>query len=321
MDRSPHKHVQNYPNRFSHQPFRKHGFTLIELLVAMVIISIVTGLSLSGLAGARQRAKIDKTKSTIRKLHEIVMPHYESYATRRVLASGTGRVRAQSRLTAVRRLMVDEMPDSWIDVSSSTGSTAVSRSIQAKYRSLVNQGNTCKFNQIRTGKTDANATYGNLYANAETMYAFVTLGAFSEDSLEAFRTDEIGDIDGDTAPEFLDAWNRPIMFIRWPAAFRSPFQTGDPVAQPDPLDPLLVSGVNPTTGPHDWLVIPLIYSGGPDGAAIDPLGDDDGYGISASGEYPPSASLITICYGNPQGRISDSVTRADNITNHDLNSK
>lgn len=249
------------------------------------------------------------------------MPHYESYATRRVLASGTGRARAQSRLTAIRRLMVDEMPDSWIEVSNSTGQTAVSRAIRSKYDWLVLQGNTCKFNQIRTGETDVKATYGNLYANAETIHAFVTMGAFSEGALEAFRSDEIGDIDGDKAPEFLDAWNRPIMFIRWPAAFRSALQTGDPVAQPDPLDPLLVSGASPSTGPHDWLVIPLIYSGGPDGATVDPLGNESSYGINTVGAYPTSASLITICYGNVQGERSNLDTASDNITNHDLISK
>jgi prepilin-type N-terminal cleavage/methylation domain-containing protein len=318
MGLSLQKHVQNYPNRFSHRPFRKHGFTLIELLVTMVIISIVTGLSLSGLAGARQRAKIDKTKSTIRKLHEIVLPHYESYATRRVPASGTGRSRALSRLTAIRRLMVDEMPDSWIEVSTSNPQTAVSRAIRSKYDSLVAKGNTYRFNQIRSGKTDAKETYGNLYPNAETLYAFVTMGAFSEGALEAFRSDEIGDIDGDLAPEFLDAWNRPIMFIRWPAAYRSAMQTGDPVAQPDPLDPLLVSGVNPTTGPHDWLVMPLIYSSGPDGATIDPLGDESSYGIDTT---PFPTDLGTICYGNGRGTKSNPGTAADNITNHDLISK
>ena len=54
----------------------RNGFTLVELMVVIVIISILSALTLSGLAGARQRAKIDKTKSTIRKLHEIVIPQY-----------------------------------------------------------------------------------------------------------------------------------------------------------------------------------------------------------------------------------------------------
>ena len=60
------------------------AFTLIELLVSLVILSILAGLSLSGLAASRQRSKIDKTRSTIRKLHEILMPQYESYLLRSI---------------------------------------------------------------------------------------------------------------------------------------------------------------------------------------------------------------------------------------------
>jgi prepilin-type N-terminal cleavage/methylation domain-containing protein len=60
------------------------GFTLVELMVVLVIIAMLASLTLGGLAGVRNRAKIDKTKSTIRKLHETLMPLYESYASRRV---------------------------------------------------------------------------------------------------------------------------------------------------------------------------------------------------------------------------------------------
>jgi prepilin-type N-terminal cleavage/methylation domain-containing protein len=64
-------------------PGSRGAFTLIELMVVIVILAILASLTLSGLNGARQRAKIDKTRSTIRKLHEIVIPIYESYVEKR----------------------------------------------------------------------------------------------------------------------------------------------------------------------------------------------------------------------------------------------
>ena len=66
------------------------AFTLVELLVVVVVIGVLASLSLAGLAGARQRGKIDKTKSTIRKLNEIIVPQYESYITRRLTFTLTG---------------------------------------------------------------------------------------------------------------------------------------------------------------------------------------------------------------------------------------
>ena len=74
------------------------AFTLVELLVVVVVIGVLASLSLAGLAGARQRGKIDKTKSTIRKLNEIIVPQYESYITRRLTftLSGSGAPAAAS---------------------------------------------------------------------------------------------------------------------------------------------------------------------------------------------------------------------------------
>lgn len=66
------------------------AFTLVELLVAVAVMTVLATLVLGGLAGAKTRVKIDRTKSTIRKLNEIVLPQYESYQGRRVPAVVTG---------------------------------------------------------------------------------------------------------------------------------------------------------------------------------------------------------------------------------------
>jgi len=276
------------------------AFTLIELLVTLTIITMVAGLSLAGLASSRQRAKIDKTKSTIRKLHEIVMPQYESYLTRRVAGSN-----AAARLSALRLLMVQEMPDQWAEVyavgSLPTNAGAPPRRY-ADYMSSLASGPKWTANKVA-------------YQGAECLAMLITRGGFAPDAVELFRNDEMGDIDGDGAPEFWDGWGNPIGFIRWPAGFASPVQVLNATTNPDPYDPTGVSG--------DYGLVPLIYSSGPNGANDDRLSVASGYAIGVAG-LPPQ-SLATTRLLNPLGDLAGTITNSgaasDNITNHDLMTK
>jgi hypothetical protein len=61
---------------------------------------------------------------------------------------------------------------------------------------------------------------------AECLYMIV-MGAIAEegDSRDVFKAGDIGDIDADGFPEFLDAWRSPIEFIRWAPGYQSPLQT------------------------------------------------------------------------------------------------
>ena len=285
-----------YPNKTA------SAFTLIELLVTMVIISIVAGLSLSGLAASKQRSKIDKTKSTIRKLHEIVMPQYESYLSRRVAGATPA-----DRLAAIRLLMVQEMPDQWEDVYPSgvmllpLNATAPPR----RYASIKNA-----------------VSPSAPYQGAECLAMVVTRGGFAPDAAELFRTDEMGDIDGDGAPEFRDSWGRPIGFIRWPAGYRSEVQLQDAAVNPDPFDPYRVSTLANYplgTNQRDYGLIPLIYSSGPGGAADDPGSTPSGYEVDLSLHWLQSTPILSTRLGTPvAGGISDAAVESDNITNHDL---
>jgi hypothetical protein len=60
------------------------------------------------------------------------------------------------------------------------------------------------------------------YQGAECLYMIV-MGAIGEegDSRDVFRPADIGDVDGDGYPEFLDAWGVPIRFLRWAPGFNS----------------------------------------------------------------------------------------------------
>ena len=285
------------------------GFTLVELLVTLVIISILAGLSLAGLAGARQRAKIDKTRSTIRKIDAIIRPMYDSFRARRVNVSSTTNQRSNATaiLTGKRLLLVREMPDSWNDVPDSPPASSVSW-YTPTVRSYV------------AAQSGFRSDYRTEKGSAECLYLIVARSGFEPDALEAFRSDEIGDWDSDRASEFSDGWGQPIAFMRWAPGFASAIQ-GNTYADSahDPLDPLKVSD------PLDYALVPLVYSTGP----------DESDGLVAMNGWASAASLLSIrgltvsnasnssWNGRRAGDIDPSAPNdaADNITNHDLSRK
>lgn len=274
------------------------AFTLVELMVVMVILTILASLSLAGMAGARQRAKIEKTRSTIRKIDSVIRPMFDSYRTRRVSVTATtiSGSNAKSILYAKRDLMLREMPDTPTDVTTVTGSNPFS--------SLPG------YITYRSGKTSDNGS-------AECLYMIVARSGFDPDALEAFRSNEIGDGDSDGAPEFIDGWGNPIIFLRWAPGWlgnaSTSLQVADTVNAHDPLDPLKVDSTA-------YALVPLITSGGPDGLT--------GLTVVSNGWIAnrPLTTLIVSDSSSPPRLIgsADSSTPPaclDNITNHDLMKK
>jgi prepilin-type N-terminal cleavage/methylation domain-containing protein len=312
-------------------PTRAHasstgGFTLVELMVVLVIVAMLASLTLAGLSGVRERAKADKTRSTIRKIDSVVQPMFASYGTRRVPATGNSRMaRATSRLQNLRLLMAVELPDTWNDVSSTStplpavpawAQNATYRRYMA-YKTALSTSPSSRFNTAIPGSTQPQ-TYGEFYGFAETLVMIVSMSGFQPDAMEQFRTDEIGDVDGDGAREFLDGWGRPIAFIRWPAGFDA--ATVDR-SQPDPLDVMQVTAAvtSPFAASSDWAMVPLIYSAGPDEALNDPLGTVSGYGRRNPGpSWLRTLPISTTCQGNDIGGVTNASSASDNITNYDL---
>ena len=121
-----HQNTSNLSNESNLTSLRWHliyaklfFISLVVLLVSLVIISILAALTLSGLATVRRRAKDDATRSSIRKIHEIIAPMYEGYLDKRLPAG-------VSQLGGSRNRLALEMPDNW-DFNSSYGApTAIS---------------------------------------------------------------------------------------------------------------------------------------------------------------------------------------------------
>lgn len=325
MDTSGHSATQRFPS----------GFTLIELVVVLFIVSILASLSLAGLAGARQRAKIDKTKSTIRKIHELVVPHYESYVRRRVplpTSLTANATIAQDRLVGMRALTLFEMPDSWEDVATEGIVTTGTLPSTLTIPPFAWNGVTRAYGEYqRAMLLKSGPGFRSSFPSSECLYMIVSRGLGEPDVMEQFRADEIGDVDGDGAPEFIDGWGQPIAFIRWPVGFDSPIQLQNASLQPDPFDPFKVSAAvaYPSTSQRDYAVTPLIFSGGPDGASSK-------YGISTgtviwhtlfvtpNPMYSTPQYTLRVEHASPlniAGARDDPTVAADNITNHDLISR
>ncbi|MCL4206881.1 MAG: type II secretion system GspH family protein [Pirellulaceae bacterium] len=200
------------------------AFTLTELLAVIAIIGILASSILFAMWGAIEMAKEARTRTQITKLNELLMTRWEGYQTRAirlglpVAVRQNARVAATARLNAMRDLMRMEMPDRISDVTDlpvvvyGTAPNEVrlaAPSLWYEYRRRATQNGTRPI-------TD----WSNTYQDSECLYMIVaSIRDLDSNGLDFLHEGEIGDLDGDGMPEILDAWGRPIAFIRWPAGF------------------------------------------------------------------------------------------------------
>jgi len=266
------------------------GFTLVELLVSLVIVSILAALTLSGLATVRRVAKEDATRTTIRKIHEIIVPMYEGYLDKRLPAG-------VSQLSGSRNRLALEMPDNWDDVNP-----------PAYVLGVFENGRTRAYAGYKGPPGSSSPSYGS----AECLYMICMISGYEPEAMERFRAAEIGDADSDGKPEFHDSWGSPIAFIRSPTGFAGPVTLNQ---ADDPFDPN-----NNDTSLSLPGVVPLIYSPGLDKE----YGLDVAQGLSRfSNAVLPSTllnldSLTTTTSGGHFASPLPGGASADNITNHDL---
>ena len=277
------------------------AFTLVELMVVMVIISILASLMLAGLNTATRLAKISRTESTIRKIHEVIMPQYETYTRRKIqtespvfpdLVPGGANMNIYAAiiLVAKRRMQALEMPERWTDVACISNSTHSFKScngattyadrvtpISKRFKNIFDE------HQARLSpKSLLDST--NQEHQAECLWMGVMQGGYADPGIVAhFRDDEFGDTNINGAREFVDGWGKPIRFLRWAPGFFSRYQSADTSSQsPDSFDPRRVDPLATNN------LVPLIYSAGPDDA-YDCIYDDINTNTNAVFDYSKRA--------------------------------
>ncbi|MCA9246525.1 MAG: type II secretion system protein [Planctomycetales bacterium] len=305
------------------------GVTLVELLITVAIISIIASTVLFAMVGAQEAAKEARTKTNIAAIHSLLMEQFESYQTRRVpVATGSmpARLAAARRLQAIRNLMQIELPEGWNEVgllddsgkiSAYASKFGISDDEAKRFRTALHDAYSRRKATVLSGPNPGEL---NTNGSAECLFLIITLATGDGEAREHFSDQDIGDTDGDLAPEFLDGWGHPISFRRWPAGFPSPMQTGDTAADHDPFDP---TGVDADA----YRLIPIIYSGGAD----EELGLLTAVAANTPYDYPletvsmtVGGSNFSVKYLNPYADVvagqrmaaPDGTTSVDNIHNH-----
>jgi prepilin-type N-terminal cleavage/methylation domain-containing protein len=282
-----------------HVPHDRGGFTLVEMLVTITIVAILAAVVYGAMAAAENTAKIAKTRATIAKLHRLIMARYESYKTRRIpidmfMQIGTTThistpltplEMATVRLEAIREIMRIELPERVNDVIIQPTSGSVGAFTSSGWSKLSRNASSRKMQP--TSISQAYYTYwqqqesqgrrwrsqtSNTHISAECLYMIITMAC--PGGREQFSENEIGDVDRDGWPEFIDGWGRPIYFMRWAPGFipangaDTVLQSGNPTLQHDPFDTQRVDATA-------YQLIPLIYSCGPDGEShiLSPTGE------------------------------------------------
>ena len=280
-------------------PAGRRAFTLVELLVVMVIIAILSSMVLAGLYQANEAAKHSKTKGTIAKINGQLVDRWDAYRTRRLPIAmdpmwdadpNDPQQRPRKDLFERRRLLAlwtlqrIEMPDTYEDIMLDPGALHPSfDKLRDNALQLVYQAH-------------APSPFTE-HVSARCLYLMVTLGMDSNDEVR-FLDSEVDDTDQNGVPDvFVDAWGRPIEWIRWAPGYlprlgaATDFQRDDPPGstaplegfQADPFDPRGVCRPGTPTPPNGTLNLapppgmPSNY--GPPAHPSSPANAPPGYGF------------------------------------------
>jgi Tfp pilus assembly protein PilE len=302
--------------------------TLVELLVTITILAILGSAILFASASANRAARVAATRAKVASLHSLLMEKYDEFRTRKVDVQSRQtdwRIVTANRLAGLRMLMRMEMPDRWSDIAfAEIAANPADTGVQNPPigRTALSQAYLRRFEQIKTATNKATGmpnTGEQITANqgAECLYMIVTLATGDGEAIGLFRQSDIGDTDGDGAPEFLDAWGRPIHYLLAAPGFSGlsdlqaddpDLQAGNPDTRPvtdhDPFDPYRIDATA-------YRLVPLIYSAGADG---DPDIDTQKDFFAMGQKLYEGQGLLV---GRPMNDDGDGDNWVDNIHNHE----
>ncbi len=337
------------------------AFTLVEMLVVIAIIAMLAGMSMAALYRAQESARGSHTRSLITKLNHSLASRWEGYRTRRLPIDFSQAPNSNTNQFALfqvlmrRQLMRIELPDRWADITYSLFSSRPQTPFEA---GNLRPNWVSPPGLLPTGKTEflqlgipLNGTppyitlspsslslayqrrYTQLgtpsatYEGAECLYLILTTGMGDDSAADmTFGPRDVGDADGDGAPEFHDGWGRPIDFLRWAPGFFSdlqkmratppahsvpinPITDHDSVNNHDPFDPVRVD-------PLAFELFPLIFSSGPDNVN----GLRGGDTADLNDPYAPYDSTASPLKWRGQTETDPAIVSqggpADNIHNH-----
>jgi prepilin-type N-terminal cleavage/methylation domain-containing protein len=263
-----------------------------------------------------RRVKLRESTQSVKGVEDTINMAFSSSG--QGVAAKRGAALAEARLYAKREMLLMEIPDRWSDVLLTdvgandtdppktaaavlaplylNGRTELANVYLRRYLALVGRTNTL------TGTAN---TAGDIRSNqgAECLYMVITIACGDGEARTLFRDDNIGDSDGDGAPEFLDGWGRPINFLRWAPGFDSEIELNANVFQSAPtvLNGDWQTAANADHDPNDvfrsdpaaFRLVPLIYS----------PGRDENSGINSAEKFVtwkiPPATVTVNASGNP----------------------
>ena len=214
------------------------AFTLVELLIVITIIAMLATMTLLVVGSAQRATRISATEATIARIDAAVCEMYETYSNRRVntgtLPSGlTPDAIARVRLHLLLDTMRMEMPNNWEEALTPPQpflGTAIRADdpplrrvyMEAFRQAVVAAGGTLPVinadNSITIDYTSSSPHYTvRRNEEAKLLYQIVMNG--NPEAREMFTERGIAILDGDGLPCFVDAWGRPIYFLRWAPGF------------------------------------------------------------------------------------------------------
>ncbi len=216
----------------------RRGFTLVELLITISIIGILASMILFAMFQSQETAKAHRTRALIAKLNSIIMRRYDEYKTRRVPIQfnptelANPKLMARMRMEGLRDLMRMEMPDRWSDVLKPPAAPfnrpaiappAAFLAYQSKWAAITGDATIGPF-EYDTAPGSISVTKEE-HQSAECLYMIV-MGCLAQegDARDTFTAKDVGDVDNDGFPEFVDAWGQPIRFLRWAPGLTSGIQ-------------------------------------------------------------------------------------------------